>query len=376
MLKCAQCGAPLESSKQACKSCQTSSVPVLPTLAGFGSAGGDDGLKTLLSPRSPADVERQQREFGQTATLSSPLPSVPQDQALSTMKSHYDFSESTHTEISAHSYSSPYEPLEVESDHMDFTISEDQEISLGEDETTVELSKSRSSRSQPINTSTTPPPIPPPAQSIGGSKLKGLKNPFQKGRVTEYTPKLFSLWFGAHREKQKSEISAGGDLIIPGTNKKIGQVSFSAEHFSFGEHFNEEVWRPINGRVKMRRTMATRSGGATVRLVEMTIEETEVISQPAVAVWEVKQSGEQVFYGSFNLFSGISRIGGETSDIALPFVKSPSPLFTIECDLNGDVWCLPNAGHEVWTLVKHGERLRYGSVLAAQGSLFTIFKGR
>ena len=67
-------------------------------------------------------------------------------------------------------------------------------------------------------------------------------------------------------------------------------------------------------------------------------------------------------------------IGGGQCEISLPFVQTPGPLFTIECDPNGDVWSLPNGGQELWSLVQPKEPISYGSVLATQGQLFSVIQ--
>ena len=389
MFTCAHCGASLQSARQTCARCNKGkgdSSLVLPTLQGFGEEVFDDGVKTLLSPRSVSDLDREheydeqhpQDDVVATSTFVSPIPSIPKQRSnASGFSDQKSFLTDSKTEVirgkrSAHSL----DDLETES--MDFTLSEDDHLSHGQiDAGSVSpaggQAPNKGMGQLELKTSTTPPPIPPPTPSLGGAYLRGVENPFSPKKL-EARRAYFALWFSAQGQSAKVNLGRGGPLVHPLSKRKSGTIKLMRDAFQFEERFGAEVWRPLARRERFRQSLTLRSVNAVIRLVEMTIEQTEVISQIAIAVWQLKPSQEQVYYGAFNLFSGVSRIGGGQCEISLPFVQTPGPLFTIECDPNGDVWSLPNGGQELWSLVQPKEPISYGSVLATQGQLFSVIQ--
>ena len=154
----------------------------------------------------------------------------------------------------------------------------------------------------------------------------------------------------------------------------MAKVHLNDQHFSFEGALNQEIWQPVKDKMEITQNETLRSGSLIMKWVEMTVENTEVISQPSMAIWEVKANQERVFYGAFNLFPGISRVGGELCEISLPFVKTRGPIFTVELDLNGHLWCRSYAQSELWSLVQSEDRFAYGQILATQSKLFTITK--
>ena len=389
MFTCAHCGAALQSARQACAQCNKESSLVLPTLQGFGEDLLDDGVKTLLSPRSAEDLrggnrttkalESEADHFSATSTLISPIPSIPrQDTESDGFIDHMSFTSDSETEV-LHGRgvpsSFPYQGNDSDSDSVEHTISEEDQLTVEQIKVNPTPGEGHSfTQKSEIKAATTPPPIPPPSQSLGGAHLKGLENPFKPVKPTARIQSHIGLWLSPNGPHIKVRLTPDGALVNPHNSRKSGTIHFMRESFSFDERFGAEIWRPLRERGLLRPSLTLRSANVIVRLVEMTIAETEVISQIAVGVWQLKPSQEQVFYGAFNLFSGLTRLGGGQCEISLPFVQTPAPLFTLECDNNGDVWCLPNGGQEVWSLVLPEESLDYGCVLATQGRLFTVMQ--
>jgi hypothetical protein len=362
MFTCARCAAPLENSRQRCKVCSEKKAPSLPTLQGFGEEVDELGLKTLLTPRSEAELKYFDQHAQNTDPLGSPIPAFPQSQ-----RNDLDsFGSSDSTEI-LNRIDDRFE--DEGEDQLDMTITEGDELSITDDLKQGVLPLDSSSFP-----SSSPPPIPPPSQSIGGAKWRGVYNPFTGTDQRQVKPSFVSLWFNHARPVDRQRLMQGNILLVPNTNKKVAKVLLSDTHFRFEDSLNQEIWRPVMGKTEVTKHHTLRSGSLIMRLTEMTIDETEVLSQPSVAIWELKPTQEQVFYGAFNLFSGISRVGGVGCEIVLPFVNTHGPIFTLDSDLNGVLWCMSHSGYELWSLVREDDLIPYGNVLATQGKLFTLLR--
>ena len=365
MFTCAHCGASLASPRQRCKVCNKQRSPSLPTLQGFGDELDEAGLKTLQTPRSEEALKQFELDSPYTVPFASPIPLVPQ----ASSEDFDSFGQSDSTEVVRRSDRS----------FEDYTISD----SGDQNDMTVadvhpELSNTKQSQFESLKSSnfpsSTPPPIPPPNQSLGGVKWRGMQNPFAPRGQKDKTPTLIGVWFNHSGPSDRQNLRQGSTLNLPNTNTSVAKVRFSDRSFSFEERINQEIWCPLTQKTEVKKTDTLRSGTLIMRLTEMTIDETEVISQLSVSIWEVKVSQEQVFYGAFNLFSGISRVGGAGCEIVLPFIQHAGPIFTLELDLNGTLWCMANSRHELWSLVGEDKLFKYGSVLATQGKLFTIVR--
>ena len=377
MFRCAQCGAPLDSPSKGCLKCKDSE-PLLPTLQGFGDEPIDD-FKTLMTAKPPEhsleESESDNKIGPYTTPLVSPIPQTPYDD----FSSSSEFKSNDQTEVVSRHASEEFLDMDAinEEENIDFTVSEHNDLILDEDSQFIEgefeplqPNQTKHSLAAPSVVSS-PPPVPPPATSIGGPAWRGVVNPFSpKSQVTNY----WSIWFDDSLKATKVKLDNLKSLVPPLLDFKISSLVVSDEHFFFDDTLNHELWRPVTQRIQIDQDKALRSAGIILRLVNMTIDATEVISQPSVAVWQVRPNQEQVFYGAFNLFEGVSRVGGLHCEIALPFLHNSEHLFTLECDRNGILWCLPNSGHEVWSLIQTEERLAYGSIVAIQGQLFTLVK--
>ena len=404
MYRCAQCGSQLQSEKQSCPRCgEQRAAPVLPTLYGFGDDSEQDALKTVqmtYKPKHSSSETPQSRSIHQTEPLISPIPMVPNHLGENTafLDDFASFDSDDSTEITSgqanfnkNSFSSVSE-LATEISHSepnhDYTLSE----GFNPEDNFEDIDSANDEFENDFEVSM-PPPIPPPSDSLGGIHLRGVPNPFATGnqqfnqsqlqavQSANTQPQLKDqdlsasiLWFSQHKAL-KQRLKQQESLLLPITQKKVGKVHLSQQGFSFEGALNQEIWQPVKKQIEMTQMNTLRSGSLIIKWVEMTVENTEVISQPSMAIWELKANQERVFYGAFNLFPGVSRVGGELCEISLPFVKSKGPIFTVELDLNGHLWAQPHGQRELWSLIQSADQFPYGQILATQGKLFTLLKG-
>ena len=403
MYRCAQCGATLQKEKQICTRCSDQrAAPILPTLFGFGEESMEDAQKTIQMTRRPEHPPRKSTKPSQTSPLISPIPAVPDLSKYDSPIDHnlMSFATDDSTEVTSrqgHFNKGGFsnlsdqrtEAIETEDD-IDFTMSEGFEdnfsdIEVGPDEGDEDFAIAM------------PPPIPPPSDSMNSVDLRKIVNPFAAPKVQKLDPhddkvkpkasqlspsplqnrarslKSHVLWFSQEGSIRQT-IRQREVLVLLNTPKKVAKVHLNDQDFSFEGALNQEIWQPVRDKMEITQNDTLRSGSLIMKWVEMTVENTEVISQPSMAIWEVKANQERVFYGAFNLFPGISRVGGELCEISLPFVKTRGPIFTVELDLNGHFWCRSYAQSELWSLIQSEDRFDYGQILATQGKLFTITK--
>ena len=404
MYRCAQCGATLQKEKQICPRCSDQrAAPVLPTLFGFGEESMEDAQKTIQMTHRPEHSPRKSTKTHQTSPLISPIPAIPDLSKYDSPIDHNLMSFATDDSTEVTSRQSHFnkgggsdlsdqkaEAIEAEYD-IDFTMSEGFEDHFSD----IEVEPNEVDEDFAI---AIPPPIPPPSSdSMNSVDLRKIVNPFAAPKKQQIDPsnnkvqpvashlslsptqnrerslKSYVLWF-SQQGSIRQTIRQQEVLILPNTPKKLAKVHLNDQDFSFEGALNQEIWQPIKDKMEMTQNDTLRSGSLVMKWVEMTVENTEVISQPSMAIWEVKANQERVFYGAFNLFPGISRVGGELCEISLPFVKTRGPIFTVELDLNGHLWCRSYAQSELWSLIQSEDRFAYGQILATQGKLFTITK--
>lgn len=413
MYRCAQCGATLQSEKQTCPRCSDQrEAPVLPTLFGFGEESIQEAQKTvqmIRKPEHPSPVPLKSRPSNQTNIFGTSVPVVPepiaQDHLIEDDFMAFDSDDSTEvtskqSQFGKRSFSSVSdqrtEIIDSE-DEIDFTLSEGFEDGFSD----VEGLETENRGEEADFDISIPPPPPPTSDPLNSINLRNIANPFAKASTKQITSptdqvlpssmplknsseqgsnlqsqeqlKAKVLWFNSDRNIRHS-IKQQEALIVPNTHQKVATVHLNQQDFSFKGALNQEIWQPIKDKIEITQEDTLRSGSLIIKWLEMTVENTEVISQPSMAIWAVKANQERVFYGAFNLFPGISRVGGEICEISLPFVKTRGPIFTVELDLNGHLWCRSYAQRELWSLVHSTDRLAYGQILATQGKLFTIIK--
>ena len=86
-----------------------------------------------------------------------------------------------------------------------------------------------------------------------------------------------SIWFASSAETNKYKINQGDLLTLPVQDIKVNGLVLAKEHFFFTEQLNRELWQPIHSRFLVSETRQLRAFSLIARLVQMTIDETEVI---------------------------------------------------------------------------------------------------
>lgn len=421
---CSRCKSTLNGHQQNCGVCGEKHTPTLPTLHGFGQDLEHEDFKTVQSlkrsTKSEMNIQKEatsnalnktnQENYAslhQTEPLISPIPTQPLNRYSADEAPIDKFDSNDQYELTQVGLRNGlFEELEFSSvsdakteiteleESIDMTISE--EVDLNAEDLVEELELNLKNKKissfnptlmqsipAPFTESTaplSPPPIPPALESFGGSHYRNVRSPFSKHVEPQletkesakvFEPKVF--WFGEKVSQSLEIIDQFAELQHPTQKKRLAKVKLEDDSFAFEGALNQEIWQPAQSKFIVEKTHTLRSGDLILKLVEMTIEESEVISQPSIAVWQLKSNQERVFYGAFNLFPGVSRVGGTHCEITLP-LQTTGPLFSLELDPNGSLWCHLYPQHELWSLVHYQDQFTFGSILATQGLLFTVIK--